>query len=273
MSIKSVGYQNITFTKGTYTSAALTLSPSLQILEIKSQVIDDTGDAETEYETLVANTEALTESIDEQQADLLTVQSQIETIDLTIEEINYENLLITYQEVLAQFNSVTKRPTIEIVKEIAASELPASKSEFGESVFGPEFILAAGTYIVIINFTGNLQLISDSLASLTTTLRVVDANEDGLILGSCNQDMFYEYNSIFYFAMNGSFTFTLTAETNCNFTLAGANNADFQCNINTALIEPEIGLDAISSSDYDAVKIKPPTLQMNPRAFQITKLS
>jgi len=273
MSVKSVGYQNITFTKGTYTSAALTLSPSLQILEINSQVIDDTGDAQTEYEALVANTEALTASIDEQQADLLTVQSQIETIDLTEEETNYQNLVITYQEVLAQFNSVSKRPTISIVKEISASELPASKTEFGETVIGPEFILAAGTYIVIINFTGNLQLISDSLASLTTTLRVVDANNDGLILGSCNQDMFYEYNNIFYFSMNGSFTFTLTAETNCNFTLAGANNADFQCNINTTLIEPDIGLDAISSSDYDAVKLKPPTLKLNPRAFQITKLS
>jgi len=277
MSVKSIGYQNITLQAGTYTTAALTLSPSLQIVDIKSQVIEADGDVQTEYDTLVSNTEALVVSCDTIQANLRTLETDLSNIDVETTSNEYDTLLAEYTDLLNQFNSQVRRPIISIAQVISSASLPSSQGS-GTAVIGPSFSLDAGVYVALINFSGTMT-IADAGAEIVAISVGLRSGTGGDVpsrplLGSCAQDSWFQRDGIFYYAMTGSFTFTLTATTTCQFSLAGNFNIQ-TININTTATVPNIGLASVNNTDYtvSGVQSNPPQLALNPRALMVTKLS
>lgn len=277
MSVKSIGYQHITLQAGTYTTAALTLSPSLQIVDIKSQVVDTDGDLQEEYDTLVANTEALVLSCDTIQANLRTLETDISNIDVVSTSDTYDVLLAQYTDLLNQFNAITKRPIISIAQVISAASLPSSQSS-ATAAIGPSFSLDAGTYVALINFSGTMTIADagNEIVALAVCLRTGTGGDidQRPFVGSCGQDSWFQRDGIFYYAMTGSFTFTLTATTTCQFSLAGNFNIQ-TININTTATVPNIGLGSVNNTDYTVagVQSNPPQLAVNPRALMCVKLS
>jgi hypothetical protein len=277
MSVKSVGYKHITLTEGTYTQAALTLSPSLQILEIKSQTITVDGDLQDEYDTLEENYEDLNTSVDTIQATLKTIDETLADIDLDVATENYNTLLENYNTLLTSYDAVVKRPTIQVYKTFASSELLpfVSSSASVEQVLSPVFSIVPGTYIAHISINGTAGSQSGENVTISVGLKgSADTPPNQTIVqnGACSNDQWYEYNDVYYWSCVGSFVFTVTSNFTLNFTI-GFLSVTTDVVINNGLTTPNAGIADCNSANYSAVQANLPTLLANPRAIILTQLS
>jgi hypothetical protein len=273
MSVKSIGYKHITLTEGTYTQAALTLSPSLQILEIKSQTITSDGDLQDEYDTLVANYEDLNTSVDTIQANLKTIDENLAEIDLDVATENYNSLLDTYTSLLASYDSVVKRPIIQVYQIFASSQL-LQYSGTGEQVLSPTFSIVPGTYLANISINGTISSVNGENVTISVGLKPEGTPADIALIpnAQCSNDSWYEYQDVYYWSCVGSFVFTITTTTTVNFTIGFLAPASNEV-INTGTTIPNVGIAQCDVDNYLAPLNAPPTLIANPRAIILSKLS